>query len=131
MKYILRTTQYSVGANPQNMTFTTRLGHRCPEFPLQCNRYYMHSPEPYSGYTVYGLHDIGKPPHWVKQWFVTPFNSAPAMDAWPVAESYWDVQGWPLMNENTVHQSMAPAVYVWGFLAGRPPASDRVGKDGG
>jgi hypothetical protein len=101
------------------MTFTTKLGHRYPEFPLQCNRYSMHAPEPYAGYTVYGFHDQ-RPPWWVTQWTVTPGNSAPEIGKWPVAESYWDVQSWPMVNENTVHQSMAPAVYVWGYLAARP-----------
>ena len=81
---------------------------------------YMHAPEPYAGYTVYGINLMGPPPSWVTQWFVTPVNSAPQMGAWPVAESYWDVQGWPMVNENTVQQSMAPAVYVWGYLAARP-----------
>lgn len=119
LEYAIRTALNSVGANPQNMTFTTRLGHRSPQFPLQCSRISMHAPEPYTGYTVYGLHLMGQPPSWVKQWFVTPLNSAPEMGSWPVAESYWDVQGWPMVNENTVHQSMAPAVYVWGYLAAR------------
>jgi endoglucanase len=120
LEYAVRTTLNSVGANPQNMTFTTKLGHRYPEFPLQLNRYNMHQPEPYAGYTVYGLHDLPNPPWWVKQWFVTSKNSAPEMGRWPVAESYWDIEGWPMVNENTVHQSMAPAVYVWGYLAARP-----------
>jgi endoglucanase len=119
LEYAVRTTLNSVGANPQNMTFTTKLGHRYPEFPLQCNRYYMHQPEPYAGYTVYGLHDQ-RPPWWVTQWMVTPKNSAPEIGKWPIAESYWDVESWPMVNENTVHQSMAPAVYGWGYLAARP-----------
>ncbi len=119
LEYALRTSLFSVGANPQNMTFTTGLGYRSPLFPLQCTRAAVHATKPYSGFTVYGLFNFGPAPGWVKQWFVTPYNSAPDMDTWPVAESYWDVESWPMVNENTVHQSMAPAVYVWGFLAGR------------
>ncbi len=119
LNYAQRTSLFSVGANPQNMTHTTGLGHKSPEFPLQCTRYYMHTKKPYTGYTVYGINKMGKAPSWVSQWFVTQHNSAPNMDTWPIAESYWDVETWPMVNENTVQQSMAPAVYVWGFLAGR------------
>jgi endoglucanase len=120
LEYAVRTTLNSVGANPQNMTFTSRLGHRYPEFPLQCSRYYMHQPRPYTGYTVYGLYAHGPAPWWVGKWFVTEQSAAPKLAEWPIAESYWDVQNWPMVNENTVHQSMAPAVYVWGYLAARP-----------
>ncbi len=120
LAYAVRSSLFSVGANPQNMTFTTRLGHRSPEFPLQCSRWAMHTPQPYSGYTVYGLNKMGPTDSWVKQWFVTAHSSAPDMETWPIEESYWDVESWPMVNENTVHQSMAPALYVWGYLAGRP-----------
>ncbi|NRA39291.1 MAG: glycoside hydrolase family 9 protein, partial [Planctomycetes bacterium] len=119
LSYAIKTSLFSVGANPQNMTFTTRLGHRSPEFPLQCTRFNMHTAKPYSGYTVYGLNQMGPPPSWVTSWFVTKTNSAPNMASWPTSESYWDVESWPMVNENTVHQSMAPAIYVWGYLAGR------------
>ncbi|MBP5232503.1 MAG: glycoside hydrolase family 9 protein, partial [Planctomycetes bacterium] len=119
LDYAVRTTLFSVGANPQNRTFTTRLGHRSPEFPLQCNTMAAHQPKPYSGYTVYGLAALGPAPQWVTQWHIPPTAHAPAIDTWPIEESYWDVECWPMVNENTVHQSMSPAVYVWGFLAAR------------
>lgn len=119
LDYAVRTTLFSVGANPQNMTFTTRLGHRSPEFPLQCNTMAAHQPKPYSGYTVYGLAALGPAPQWVTQWHIPPTAHAPAIDTWPIEESYWDVECWPMVNENTVHQSMSTAVYVWGFLAAR------------
>ena len=121
LDYALKSSLFSVGANPQNMTFTTGLGYKAPEFPLQCTTQAMHKEKPYAGYTVYGLSNMGPAPQWVKQWFVGPHVTAPTnMETWPISESYWDVESWPLMNENTVQQSMAPAVYVWGFLAGRP-----------
>lgn len=120
LSYAVKTSLFSVGANPQNMSFTTKLGHRYPEFPLQVNRTMMNVKEPYSGYTVYGLYDMGPAPWWITKWLITPTNSAPSISEWPINESYWDVESWPMVNENTIYQSMTPSLYVWGYLAGRP-----------
>jgi hypothetical protein len=43
----------------------------------------------------------------------------PAVKTWPVMESYWDVFWYPLMSEFTVHQTIVPNAFVWGYLAAR------------
>jgi len=48
-------------------------------------------------------------------------NCFPDFQQWPLGEFYFDVYAWPMENEFTVQQSMAPAMYVWRHLAGRRP----------
>jgi len=59
-------------------------------------------------------------PSWVTQWKLIPHvNITPPIDEWPLTEAYFDIYSWPLMCEYTIHQSLGPTVYVWGYLAAR------------
>ena len=115
----LRATNYAVGANPSNMTMTTGLGHDYPRFPLHVDSNNANVPVP-AGIPVYGPHDPTRAPGYVRQ-FTLAGNMAPEVVAeWPPAESYVDVGNWVEMNEYTVHQTVGPTAYYWGYLAARP-----------
>jgi endoglucanase len=57
-------------------------------------------------------------PQYVKQWAFRE-HLTPQVQAWPSAESYTDVGNWVEMNEYTVHQTIGPTAYYWGYLATR------------
>ena len=111
----LRATNYAVGANPSNMTMTTGLGHDYPRFPLHVDSGNANVSVPV-GIPVYGPHDPTRAPGYVKQ-FTLEGNLVPDVADWPPAESYVDVGNWVEMNEYTVHQTVGPTVYYWGYLA--------------
>lgn len=110
--------QFSAGANPNNMTFTTGVGDRNPQHPLVIDQRVMGEPAP-PGITVYGPLDMQKYPNY---WAFDLFKSVtfPAPDAWPTTEAYFDVYLLPPVTEFTVMQTMAPTAYAWGYLAARP-----------
>ena len=39
--------------------------------------------------------------------------------SWPTTEAYWDLGGWPMLEEFTV-DAWADNILVWGYLAERP-----------
>jgi endoglucanase len=113
----LAATQYTAGANPLNATMTTGLGHDYPRAPLHVDSLRLGVAAPV-GITIYGPHDPTRIPDWVRTWIVGPSMTPPA-DRWPAAEFHVDVSGWPEMSEYTVHQSIGPTGYHWGYLAAR------------
>jgi hypothetical protein len=44
----------------------------------------------------------------------------PAVEQWPAHELYFENRYCPITNEFTVHQNIAPAAAVYGYLAGTP-----------
>ncbi|MEM9535485.1 MAG: glycoside hydrolase family 9 protein [Cyanobacteria bacterium P01_E01_bin.45] len=109
--------QFSAGANPDNMTFTTGLGIRSPQHPLVVDQRMMgESPPP--GITVYGPID---PKGYGDYWMFDVFReqSTPPVRQWPAVETYFDVYRIPAVNEFTVMQSMLDAAYAWGYLGAR------------
>jgi len=127
----LRTTvlacQTGVGANPVNMCYTTGLGQKSPQHPLEIDHRITHQPPP-PGLTVGGPMDNkmkGLADPFVGQ-FAAPAFTPPWQD-WPALEAFWDVFWDPMVCEYTVHKPMAGNAYVWGYLAARgnpvsPPA---------
>jgi hypothetical protein len=110
-------TQYTAGANPMNATMTTGLGHDYPRAPLHVDSRTVGCRAP-RGITIYRPHDPAKAPGWVKTWVLGP-NMTPPADDWPASELHIDVSGRPEMSEYTVHQSIGPSGYYWGYLAAR------------
>jgi endoglucanase len=110
--------QFSVGANPDNMTYTTGLGNRFPQNPLIIDQRITGDVLP--GITVYGPID---PNVYESEWMFDVLDSVtvPAARQWPAVETYFDVYIVPAINEFTVMQSMGDAAYAWGYLAGRAP----------
>ena len=113
----LAATQYTAGANPVNATMTTGLGHDYPRAPLHVDSLNQGIEAP-RGITIYGPNDPTTAPDWVKTWITGP-SIVPANDEWPAAEYHVDVSAWPEMSEYTIHQSIGPTGYHWGYLAAR------------
>jgi endoglucanase len=118
LKAIILSTQSGAGANPLNLSYVTRVGHRWPLHPLDND--YQNTNQPFfEGVTMGGPEDTA---------VVRPAGSLetqadnrvyPDFRVWPVTEYYLDVLTYLTMNEFTVHQTMMPTSFVWGYLAGR------------
>lgn len=109
-------TQFSGGANPANMVFTTGLGERSPQHPLIVDqRITGQMPPP--GITLYGPADFTV---YSEDWSLNQLasNAFPHPVEWPSAESYFDVYLHPISTEFTVDY-MVSAAYTWGYLAAR------------
>ena len=121
LEWAIKSSQFSVGSNPMNLVMTTGLGNRPARHPLYLDMKYMAKREPPPGITLYGIKD---PKFggwsWAFTWVLKHRNNCfPDFQQWPLSEFYFDVYAWAMQNEFTVQQSMAPAVYVWGYLAAR------------
>jgi len=118
---LIRETQFGLGANPDNTTFTTGLGHRYPRELLLIDKYGMGGVP--AGITVFGGWNVGdRGQHWSfaeAARHMTPLYP----DAWPVHETYigyfWAVP----ITEYTVHSTLARVAKAWGYIA----ASDNTG----
>lgn len=113
--------QFSAGANPDNMTYTTGLGDRFPQNPLIIDQHITGKYRP--GITLYGPID---PEDYASEWMFDVLDSVtvPAARQWPAVETYFDIYIVPAINEFTIMQSMADAAYAWGYLAGREPLAN-------
>jgi endoglucanase len=112
-------TQFSAGANPENMVYTTGLGQRSPKNPLIADQRITDREIP--GITVYGPGDVtdsANPNSSIKK-LIDNFrkDTFPQAQDWPIAESYFDGSGIPTIAEYTVMQTMSPTAYDWGYLA--------------
>jgi endoglucanase len=121
LEWAIKSTLFSVGANPMNMVMTTGLGSRSATYPLYLDMKYMGRDSPPPGITVYGIHDpVFFKTSWAYTWILNHRdNCFPNYKQWPLSEFFFDTYAWPLANEFTVQQTMAPAAYVWGYLAAR------------
>ncbi len=121
----LAASLFPLGANPSNLVYTSGLGSACVK-PLNLDAMATGQAPPI-GLTPYGNIDLqrwgtGADSGWITwpiTWFVGP-RTQPECVAWPVAEAYWDVRGWPSYSEFCIDQTMGPNAYVWGYLAARP-----------
>jgi endoglucanase len=120
LKWALRTTQWSVGANPLNMTFATKLGYDWPRFVLKLDQMNEGKPEAPAGYVPYGTSDlVFIHQDWITRWFINEERTNPGWKDWAVSESYFDLTSVPMVNENTIEQTQTPTMYVWSYLAAR------------
>lgn len=117
LKTILFTAQFGAGANPNNMVYTTGLGHQSPKNPLHRDHRVSGQKAPH-GITLNGPHDIEKAK---EQWTVKLFEKEiyPPYAQWPTTESFLDIYSFEPLTEFTVHSTIAPNAYVWGYLAAR------------
>jgi endoglucanase len=116
----VRACQFSSGANPDNQALTTGLGPNPVRFPLHIDSWVTAQPAP-AGITVYGISDPAENyafDGWAHTWFLQ--KMVPGSRSWPAHESYWDIYVVPSTNEFTIHQTMIPTAFYWGFLAARP-----------
>jgi endoglucanase len=117
---VVRSCNFSAGANPDNLTFTTGVGHRWPRNPLHIDSR-MSGQEAPEGLTVYGASDPARndaSSAWVHAWVLRGVMT-PESRTWPATEAYVDLYLWPMMNEFTIHQTLGPTSYAWGYLAAR------------
>ena len=119
LEAVVLAAQTGAGANPLNICYTTGMGIRSPRHPLHIDSRIMRRPPP-PGLTVLGPLDVDhlggsqSPIHKYSGQFCYPDAKG-----WPVIENYWDVYWYPMMCEYTIHQSIAPNAYTWGYLAAR------------
>lgn len=120
LKAALLACQFSTGANPLNMTYTTGLGQRFPRNPLVIDQRALGQAPP-SGLTVYGPMDPGDSEAIATDWHAQQVAGQvyPKLWQWPATESYFDVYLFPAVTEFTVHETLAPVAYAWGYFAHR------------
>ena len=113
-------TQFAAGANPSNMSYTIGVGHNNPKMPLIADSRAL-GKEPPPGITIYGPVDVQDPDGHIKgwEWAVNMFaqEMTPSPWQWPTAESYFDFYFYVPATEFTVHQSIGPTAYAWGYIA--------------
>jgi len=115
----VRACQFSSGANPDNQALTTGLGPNPVRFPLHIDSWVTGQPAP-AGITVYGISDPAENyafDSWAHTWYLQ--KMVPPSRTWPAHESYWDIYTVPSSNEFTIHQTIIPSAFYWGFLAAR------------
>ncbi len=115
LTYGLLGTQVSVGANPDNMTYTTGLGARSPQNPLILNERAL-GQEPPPGITLYGPNDLSNLSGY---WLLEQLSDEifPNVYDWPTLESFLDVYLFPPATEFTLHDSMVPMSYALGYFS--------------
>src|SRR5690606_9725006 len=115
LRTLILATQYGAGANPLNTSFTTGVGIRWPQHPLHVDSRVSGQPAP-PGLTVFGPLGFKEGRGRWGQSLTDPFLFPPFRE-WPTVEAYWDIHAYGPMNEYSVHNSLAPNAYVWGYLA--------------
>ncbi len=113
--------QFSSGANPDNLVFTTGLGANPIRNPLKLDARISGQAAP-AGITVYGIEDhVNHPGTW-SYWILPMIDSVmhPGYRTWPVTESYTDTYLFIPVNEFTT-DIWFESVWTWGYLAARPP----------
>lgn len=107
-----------LGGNALNMTWITGLGPRHPNQVFHMDAWYNGLGRFHPGLIPYGpwkkANDQGQGP-WDVDW---PNKTVhPPIDAWPGNERWFDNRCSPLNAEFTVHQNLAPAAAIFGFLS--------------
>ena len=116
----VRACQFSSGANPDNLVFTTGLGANPVRNALKLDAQSTGQPVP-EGITVYGIEDhVNFPSTW-SYWILGAIDSvmSPKYQQWPLTESYTDTVFFIAQNEFTT-DIWDESTWTWGYLAGRP-----------
>jgi len=116
----VRATQFQSGCNPNNLVYITGLGANPVKhaFKLDARRTGQPVPEglvPYGNIDFARWNDNGIT--WPITWIIGK-STVPDAYSWPTAEAYWDLGGWPMLEEFTV-DLWSPNLLVWGYLAAR------------
>ncbi|MDX1540203.1 MAG: glycoside hydrolase family 9 protein [Geminicoccaceae bacterium] len=113
----LADTQFGLGANPDNLVFTTGLGERSPQEPLIVDMAAMNGEAP-DGITLFGGWNVADR-GWHNSFDVIAGEAFPNFpNAWPVHETYVGYTKAVPIVEFAMHTTMGPTAYVWGYLAG-------------
>ncbi len=111
------TCDYFLGGNSLNMTWVTGLGPRHPVHVFHLDAWYNGQGRFHPGIIPYGPwrkeRNEGQGP-WDVAW---PHKTVyPEIDAWPGNERWFDNRCSPMNSEFTIHQNIAPAAALFGFL---------------
>jgi endoglucanase len=125
---------YSLGANPDNLSYCTGVGHDAQHFNFIVDAQITGQlPDVMVGHIPYGQGNEGnsmsRPMNsWVQQWLLN-FGPAKKMVPnwydWPVNEQYIDFGRYPLHNENCFNATTVPAACYWFYLHARPDAGSK------
>jgi endoglucanase len=123
---MIAATQFSAGANPTNMSYTTGIGVNQPREIMDIDADALGlGPKP--GMTIYGL--WGPREGSGQDWWTGITNDAmPYQYGSPVNESYAGWGGIAPLGEYTVMQGNASAMLLWGYLAGTDPGGQPAGR---
>ena len=114
---LIKACQYGTGANPLNLSYTTGVGENCPKNILHIDSRRTKTAPP-EGITIYGNYaPLEHPEFWNNKMLIDRGNCVPALDIWPVTETYFDIYYCAPMCEWTIDGTMGPNSYVWGYLA--------------
>lgn len=121
LRYMVQTGS---GANPLNLSYTTGVGVNPVRQPLHVDSRMTDLPTP-NGITVLGPADESLPFIGLSLYHRLVFSSTydPPIDAWPILECYHDAYLDPLITEFTIHNTVAPNLFAWGYLTGASAAS--------
>jgi endoglucanase len=116
----VQATQFQSGCNPNNFVYITGLGANPVKnvFKLDARRTGQPVPEglvPYGNIDFARWNDNGVT--WPITWIIGK-ATVPSAYEWPTAQAYWDLGGWPMLEEFTV-DLWAPNLLVWGYLSAR------------
>ncbi len=117
LKAALAAADFGVGANPDNMCFTTGVGIHWPKHVLHHDARLTGQEVP-AGITIFGPHDFNHPDDAIVKLLRADFMW-PGAYVWPSFESYLDIYRHPCMNEYTVQGTLGPNSYQWGYFAAR------------
>jgi endoglucanase len=115
---LIKATQFGLGANPDNLVYTTGLGERNPNSALIEDMAALGATPP-PGIGVYGPYNIQQY-GWFWGFDLHP-NDVTNQSLLPVNESYQDFFYDIPMTEFTIQQTTVPNAYVWGYLAASDP----------
>ncbi len=116
---IILAAQFGAGANPTNICLTTGVGQVYPKHPLHVDSRTTGQTPP-EGITVLGPFDVTNS-YFEGDWgrkLLGPY-CYPDLQTWPSVETYMDIFWNALLCEFTIHDSIAPNLYCWGYLAAR------------
>jgi endoglucanase len=108
----------SLGANADGLSWTTGLGHFAVKRPLQIPSIADGLDAPVPGLTVYGPSSTTSAGG-IQGSVLAAYS--PGAARWPAAELYADVSYSPVLDEFTVHDSIAPTAFAFGYLATLKP----------
>jgi endoglucanase len=114
LRWASYTCDQTLGANPSGWSWVTGLGDRPVEGIFHTPSLADDLADPLPGIPIYG------PAHYtsasgIHEQIVASFD--PPIAEWPILERYADATFSPVINEFTVHESIAPAAFAFGYLA--------------
>ncbi len=109
----------SLGANALGLSWTTGLGAHAVQRPLHIPSIADGIDPAVPGLTVYGPSSTTSAGG-IEGSVLAAYDPAPAQ--WPASNLYADVSYSPILNEFTVHDSIAPTAFAFGYLATLTPS---------